>query len=506
MGKDLQFADEDGIDCLPNTTIFDNLKLMGYENLSDKLTFYKSLFSHQWKFLVHTILQCLSPKKTAWNEFSSNIASAIICLATNQKFNFSKMVFDGMTRNLDTLSTKFLVYPRFLQVFLDKQLDKVPSHNAIFSAPCHTKKVFANMKRTGKDFSVKVTPLFDTMLIQNQADVGEGSGQPTDPQHTPISDQPTITEQIIAQSSHQPKKTYKPRKPKRKVTQIPQFGEPIEPIVDEVVLKERGNSLERAATTASSLEAKQVSGNIIKTRSKATLNEPNPQGTSSGSGPWCQDTIGDTIAQTRVLDLENTKTAQAQKITSLKLRVKKLEKKGRSRTYKLKRLYKVGRSVRVISSDEASLGDQEDASKQGRKIDDIDKDAEIILVDESQGSYGDDLMFEGQDVAEKEVSNVDPVTTAGEVVTTAGEVVTTAGEVVTTGETFEGLGRHALHSKPWENEFEPLSGQGFSKDIRQLILSPHKIQLNHSFLYLFSNEMMSNVDVFRPGVLDVVAA
>ncbi|GJZ08053.1 putative ribonuclease H-like domain-containing protein [Tanacetum coccineum] len=53
------------------------------------------------------------------------------------------------------------------------------------------------------------------------------------------------------------------------------------------------------------------------------------------------------------------------------------KKKGGSRTHKLKRLYKVGRSARVISSDEASLGDQEDASKQGRKIDDIDKDVEI---------------------------------------------------------------------------------------------------------------------------------
>ncbi|GKF18910.1 hypothetical protein Tco_0063828 [Tanacetum coccineum] len=63
-----------------------------------------------------------------------------------------------------------------------------------------------------------------------------------------------------------------------------------------------------------------------------------------------------TKLQQRLLDLENTKTAQAQEITSLKLRVKKLEKKGGSRTHKLKRLYKVGRSARVISSNEASLG------------------------------------------------------------------------------------------------------------------------------------------------------
>ncbi|GJZ74877.1 putative ribonuclease H-like domain-containing protein, partial [Tanacetum coccineum] len=36
-----------------------------------------------------------SPKTTAWNEFSSTMASAIICLATNQKFNFSKFILKG---------------------------------------------------------------------------------------------------------------------------------------------------------------------------------------------------------------------------------------------------------------------------------------------------------------------------------------------------------------------------------------------------------------------------
>ncbi|GJV76425.1 putative ribonuclease H-like domain-containing protein [Tanacetum coccineum] len=70
-----------------------------------------------------------------------------------------------------------------------------------------------------------------------------------------------------------------------------------------------------------------------------------------------------TKLQQRVLNLENTKTTQAQEITSLKKRVKKLEKKGGSITHKLRRLYKVGRSARVVSSDEASLGNQEDASK-----------------------------------------------------------------------------------------------------------------------------------------------
>ncbi|GJY15661.1 hypothetical protein Tco_0386083 [Tanacetum coccineum] len=90
----------------------------------------------------------------------------------------------------------------------------------------------------------------------------------------------------------------------------------------------------------------------------------------------------------------------------------------------------------MVSSNEASLGDQEDASKQGRKIDDIDADAEITLVDETQGRHDDDLMFDTgvlndeevfaeQDMIEKEVSTADPITTAGEVVTTANVAVST---------------------------------------------------------------------------------
>ncbi|GJX64299.1 retrovirus-related pol polyprotein from transposon TNT 1-94 [Tanacetum coccineum] len=138
-------------------------------------------------------------------------------------------------------------------------------------------------------------------------------------------------------------------------------------------------------------------------------------------GPSRQDTMGDTIAQTRsenvskfsndpllagvntprsgedslqlkelmefctklqqrVPDLENTKNTQAHEITSLKKRVKKLKRKKKSRIHGLKRLYKVGLSARIDSTDdEASLGDQEDASKQGRKIHDIDADEDITL-------------------------------------------------------------------------------------------------------------------------------
>ncbi|GJY06146.1 hypothetical protein Tco_0373200, partial [Tanacetum coccineum] len=126
--RDHQLEDAEGIDCLPNATIFEQLTLMGYEKVSQKLTFYKVFFSPQWKFLIHTVLQCLSVKTTTWNEFSSTMASAIICLATNQKFNFSKYIFETMVKNLKNVSGKFLMHPRFVQVFLEKQLEGMSNH------------------------------------------------------------------------------------------------------------------------------------------------------------------------------------------------------------------------------------------------------------------------------------------------------------------------------------------------------------------------------------------
>nr|GEV24807.1 hypothetical protein [Tanacetum cinerariifolium] len=147
------------------------------------------------------------------------------------------------------------------------------------------------------------------------------------------------------------KKTQKPRKTKRKDTELPQTSGPTSNVTDEAIDKEMDDSLVRAATSASSLEAE-------------------------------------------VLDLETTKTTQAMEIESLKRRVKKLEKKQRSRTHKLKRLYK------------------------GRKIHDTDVGEDITLVNDQEDAemlfdVADDLrheeVFVSQVVPLKEVSVVDEV-------------------------------------------------------------------------------------------------
>nr|GEV75863.1 putative ribonuclease H-like domain-containing protein [Tanacetum cinerariifolium] len=72
----LHLDDAESIDCLPNEEIFVELAKMGYGKPSTKLKFYKAFFSAQWKFLIHTFIQCMSAKRTAWNEFSSCMALA----------------------------------------------------------------------------------------------------------------------------------------------------------------------------------------------------------------------------------------------------------------------------------------------------------------------------------------------------------------------------------------------------------------------------------------------
>nr|GEV08462.1 hypothetical protein [Tanacetum cinerariifolium] len=76
--RNLKLNDEEGISTLLDAELFENLALMGYNILpNQKFTFQKGQFSHQWKFLILTIMQCLSPKSTGFNEFSSNIATAV---------------------------------------------------------------------------------------------------------------------------------------------------------------------------------------------------------------------------------------------------------------------------------------------------------------------------------------------------------------------------------------------------------------------------------------------
>nr|GEX14821.1 hypothetical protein [Tanacetum cinerariifolium] len=159
----LQLNDAGGVICLPNEEIFVGLARMGYEKQSTKLTFYKAFFSTQWKFFIHTILHYLSVKRTSWNEFSLAMASAVICLSSGQRFNFSNYIFESLVRNVDS-SSKFYMYPWFIQLIIQTHIANFSKHTTRYISPALTQKVFANIRMVRKGFSGVETPLFESML------------------------------------------------------------------------------------------------------------------------------------------------------------------------------------------------------------------------------------------------------------------------------------------------------------------------------------------------------
>ncbi|GKC10433.1 hypothetical protein Tco_1007215 [Tanacetum coccineum] len=163
LRRHLKLDDQDGINYVPNSEIFKQLTLMGYHTDSDKLNFQKGAFSPQWRFLIHNILHCLSLKKTAWEQFSSNIATDVICLATNRKINFSRMIFEHMVSNISS-PHKFFMYFRFIQICLDMQRKQLQQHSKTYHVPSLSIKVFNNMKRPTKGYSGQEVALFPTML------------------------------------------------------------------------------------------------------------------------------------------------------------------------------------------------------------------------------------------------------------------------------------------------------------------------------------------------------
>ncbi|GJW29578.1 hypothetical protein Tco_0046453 [Tanacetum coccineum] len=379
----LLLHDADGTACLTNEAIFQNLALMGYEGELNKLTFQKALFSPQWKYLIHTILHCLSSKSTSWNEFSTNIASAVICLATNQKFNFSKLIFDGMLRNLDTSKKKFLMYPRFLMVFLNNQIELGEPFNDVYVTPAHTQKVFLNMSRKGVKFSGKVTLLFDFMLVPHQAPESEGSEQPTEPQPTPSPTQPITRDQPLMTASSSSHDTTQDSRDSLEGTNGSERDQ-VQPSHDSPLL---GSPTSNRAEGGMTLEELSV---------------------------LC------TNLSTRVLALEASKDAQAAKIIKLKTRIKKLKKKSHP-VMSHHRAWL--RSISQLSM-KRKLGRKESVSKQRRKnakprltldtFDDLDADL----------AHGMGYMDTKEAVNEKGGSTVSTV--RPERVSTAGVTINTA--------------------------------------------------------------------------------
>ncbi|GKE62909.1 hypothetical protein Tco_1513276, partial [Tanacetum coccineum] len=280
--------DVNGTACLKNEAIFQNLALMG-------------------------------SKSTSWNELSTNIASAVICLATLQKFNFSKLIFDG------------------------------------------------------HKFSGRVTPLFPNMLSQQAVAEGEGSRHPSELQPTPSPAHPIIESQIPIIESSSPQNTQSPRQALHEHTELGLRGTQDQTWSEGVPIQSKDPPLSTGNTVGSGEDSMEQNIELM-------VNVP----------PTPHDS-----------PLSGAKTTQDKVITRLKLRVKRLEKKGKARTPQpmKRRLFK----GRVETSFDKSPG--MDASKQGRND---DKTEELNLTNEDDT----EVIVEDKGSGEKDGSTADQVSTA----------------------------------------------------------------------------------------------
>nr|GEY28928.1 hypothetical protein [Tanacetum cinerariifolium] len=309
-------SDAKSIDCLPNEEIFTALSRMGYEKPSTKLTFY------------------------------------------------------SLVRNVDS-STKFYMYPRFLQLMIRAQVGDLSSHSTKYSSPALTQKVFANIRRVGKGFSGVDTPLFEGMIVAQQDDdvVDEGVVSVSVDDVHATADEPTLPS---------PTPTTEPP------------------------------SQDLPSTSQDAKISMDLFYTLLETCTTLTR---------------------------RVEHLEQDKIAQSLEITKFKQRVKKLERRNKLKVSKLRRLKRVGTAQRVDTSDDTIKDDvskqgriiasmDADVDVTLKNVADIAK--EVAVDAEIEESADDD------EVEPAELQQVVEVVTTAKLIT---EVVTAASATITAATT-----------------------------------------------------------------------
>nr|GEZ09554.1 ribonuclease H-like domain, reverse transcriptase, RNA-dependent DNA polymerase [Tanacetum cinerariifolium] len=327
----LRLDDAEGVDCLLNEEIFAELARMGYEKPSTKPTFYKAFFSSH-----------------------SAMASAVICLSTGRRFNLSKYIFKSLVRNVDSTS-KFYMYPRFIQLLIRNQL--------------------------GKGFSGIETPLFEGMLVagvieeegdaeeqvQDVADDAATQGDDTTPQLQP---QPQAQQQAadfsmsLLQEALDACATLSRRVEHLKYDKVAQALE-ITKLKSKRIDSSKDTVMEDASNQGRMIDDKDDAVSLMDDKEEEKKEEeakpqlqPQPQAQQQAadfSMSLLQEALDACVAVSRRVEpLKYDKVAQDLEITKLK-------------------------SKRIDSSEDTVM---EDASNQGRMID--DKDDAVALMDDKE--------------------------------------------------------------------------------------------------------------------------
>nr|GEY45820.1 retrotransposon protein, putative, unclassified [Tanacetum cinerariifolium] len=96
-------------------------------------------------------------------------AEGVVCLPNEEIFaGLARMGYEKpLVCNVDS-SSKFYMYPRFIQLIIQNHIDDLSTHTTRFISPALTQKVFENMRRVGEGFSGVETHLFEGMLVARE--------------------------------------------------------------------------------------------------------------------------------------------------------------------------------------------------------------------------------------------------------------------------------------------------------------------------------------------------
>nr|GEW42960.1 xylulose kinase-1 [Tanacetum cinerariifolium] len=413
----LHLDDAEGVECLPNEEIFAELARMGYEKPSTKLTFYKAFFSSQWKFLVHTILQCMSAKRTSWNEFSSSMASAVICLSSEQQVAkerdakvHGEEVNAGDTAEGDVIAAHG---EGRMIAEMDQDADVVLEDD---------KEVADEVKEVAKDAKAYVTAVssqvsavcsikyaltvnpniyvscikqfWTTVAVKKVNDVIRL-------QALVDKKKVVVTEATIQEALRLDDAKGVECLPNEEIfTELARMGYE-KPSTKLIFYKAFFSSQWKVGKGFSEVETPLFEGMLVE-HQVAEEGDVEVHGDEVSAGDTAEGDISAAHGEVQLTPpqspqhLEFDKVAQALEITKLKRRVKKLERRNKVKVLKLKWLQKVGTIQRVETSNETMM---DDVSNQRRMIVEIDQDADVVLEDDKE------VADEAKEVAED--ANVD---------------------------------------------------------------------------------------------------
>nr|GEU88412.1 ribonuclease H-like domain-containing protein [Tanacetum cinerariifolium] len=239
-------------------------------------------------------------------------------------------------------STKFTFYKAFFLPQWKAQVGDLSSHSTKYSSPALTQKVFANMRRIGKGFFRVDTPLFEGIIMAQQADEGVASvdvdavlaaiDEPFIPSPTPTTQPPPPSQDLPSTSQ------VLPTLPPSLIVQPPSSQQQLQP-------PQPSHDVE-------------ISMDLLHTLLETY-----------------------TTLTRRVKHLEQDKIAQTLEITKLKQRVKKLERGNKLKVSKIRRLKKdVAAVAKDVAAVEKSTEIKENADDNEIKPTELNELVEVVTT------------------------------------------------------------------------------------------------------------------------------